>query len=111
VKKIADDLPDALRYLLMSVAPPNLHSVVVGARSTRDLSRIPEGQRWVYERLRVTEARGDGSGIIGWDDFFARDSSTELYDPNSSGIIGASPLDVETFGFPSRGHEPVDSFW
>src|SRR5690606_15266293 len=29
VKKVNDDLPDALRYLLMSVAPPALHSVVV----------------------------------------------------------------------------------
>lgn len=110
VKKIADDLPDALRYLLMSVAPPNLHSVVIGARSTRDLTRVPEGQRWVYERLKITEGRPDASGIIGWDEFFARDLSMELYDPNSSGIIGATPLDVENYGFPSRGGD-VDPFW
>jgi hypothetical protein len=111
VKKIEDDLCDALRYLLMSVSAPNLSSVVVGGRSTRDLTTIAPEHRWIYERLKITEGRPEGSGIIGWDEFFERDVIAEMYDPNSSGIIGASSLESGIAGYPGYEHGRFDSFF
>ena len=55
--------------------------------------------------------RHDGSGIIGWDEFFERDVIAEMYDPNSSGIIGATGLESGIAGYPGYEHGRFDNFF
>lgn len=52
VKKIDDDLPDALRYALMLW--PELPKPAE-AEPGRDLRTVPEGTRWAIERMREVE--------------------------------------------------------
>lgn len=70
VIKRHDDLPDALRYLLM--AGPSLPEIdVAPSGGRRDTRGMPEDVRWMVERMqRCERPRGDDSNFFGNEEDF-----------------------------------------
>lgn len=61
VIKIDDDLPDALRYLVMDWPDAPTRIEEVETPSVRPLSDVPETSRWQVDRMRRIDARDRGN--------------------------------------------------